>query len=744
MRPRKRDSLNSRFHPKAYLGLDDGRATEEATEPSHEPVFPQRELAEKLHFYEQLLETRMSIAKSFYEPRVSRAQQASSHHGSEAPSAGRKSLVSHRTNNILECRANKKLLDILRGPNRLQAFQGKRKPRQDSKLTSFVSGIPHLATEDKSTSRFEPGMGNSYVLSNIDARHFPGFNNGSQIDGGEADSSAANKRRGAVPPRSPNLKSHRDDKDQLLYGHTPDFSSPVQRAHHAGSSNQLPGAGQGDESFYTYTTETRAPFDYEEAMKQRREIREQLRTHYYAQIAFVIQSKVEFHDAFKLILTRIYESIKQPKTLANNLVENWYKSEEEQRVIPQPHFCMAFAEIIAHIAYLRTIPAPVFNSQINLLFMDLKINLKENHFTEIPHKSIHPIKVLADCLDFQSILTCLKALLFDKTLIVFSIETSLLFNVIEGLKQLMFPFTFDCQQFLPANNVYRNADNQSLKDLFDELQGLQPVIFALETRKNMETHENGVTRVIEIDDYINWPDSVLLDIDASYVLQSNDIEQELPKFPKEIEVLKSLNRIRNRNLDNYDKIYPSNKISMYYDEDNFNVESIRAIFFTMLTPFLTSAYLAIDLTKRDPRNVTEFFSAEMYFDCIRDEYSDHDMAESAKLDRAIQFAQALVQTRSFSHFMDGYIHDEIMNFDLTNSILCHRGSLTRRYKSPAVTLKPYKDQIKTRVATLSQAEVESLKQRLLEVRDKQHSKFADQQVSFYYRLPSLKQRMMLF
>jgi len=104
---------------------------------------------------------------------------------------------------------------------------------------------------------------------------------------------------------------------------------------------------------------------------------------------------------------------------------------------------MAFAELIANIAFLRTIPAPVFNSEVNITFMGCTIELKENHFNEIPHKNMNSVKVLIDCLDFQSILTCLKALLFDKTLIVFSIETSLLFNVIEGLKQLMFPFTFD-------------------------------------------------------------------------------------------------------------------------------------------------------------------------------------------------------------------------------------------------------------------------------------------------------------
>lgn len=77
----------------------------------------------------------------------------------------------------------------------------------------------------------------------------------------------------------------------------------------------------------------------------------------------------------------------------------------------------------------------------------------------------------------------MKALLFDKTLIMFSNEVSVLFNVIEGLKQLMFPFTFDYQQMLPANNIWKDANNNTLKDMFDSFEGTQPIIFALETDK---------------------------------------------------------------------------------------------------------------------------------------------------------------------------------------------------------------------------------------------------------------------
>jgi hypothetical protein len=103
---------------------------------------------------------------------------------------------------------------------------------------------------------------------------------------------------------------------------------------------------------------------------------------------------------------------------------------------------------------LRTIPAPVFNSEINLHLNDVLINLKENKFNELPHKNQYAIKTLMEMLDFKTILMCLKALLFDRTLIVMSFEISLLFQIVEGIKQLMFPFTFDFEQFLYANDVY--------------------------------------------------------------------------------------------------------------------------------------------------------------------------------------------------------------------------------------------------------------------------------------------------
>ena len=116
---------------------------------------------------------------------------------------------------------------------------------------------------------------------------------------------------------------------------------------------------------------------------------------------------------------------------------------DDSASIPELARCMAFADLVAHVAFLRTVPAPVFNSEVNITFMDSVINLKENRFNVLPHKNQECIRILTECLDFQTILKCIKALIFDRTLIVLSAELSLLFNVVEGLKQLIFPFTVD-------------------------------------------------------------------------------------------------------------------------------------------------------------------------------------------------------------------------------------------------------------------------------------------------------------
>lgn len=89
---------------------------------------------------------------------------------------------------------------------------------------------------------------------------------------------------------------------------------------------------------------------------------------------------------------------------------------------------IAFADLVANIAFLKTIPAPPFNSIYNIQMLPVikdnmvvpntlhTFTLKEDGFGEsLPNRSMTAIKVLFDVLDVRSIIYCWKALLFDKS-----------------------------------------------------------------------------------------------------------------------------------------------------------------------------------------------------------------------------------------------------------------------------------------------------------------------------------------
>ncbi len=53
----------------------------------------------------------------------------------------------------------------------------------------------------------------------------------------------------------------------------------------------------------------------------------------------------------------------------------------------------------------------------------------------------------------------------------------------------------------------------------------------------------------------------------------------------------------------------------------------------------------------------------------------------------MEFAIKLIDTQSFATFLDGYLEDQITNFDLVNSILYYNGKmLNKRYKLKDKTL----------------------------------------------------------
>lgn len=137
----------------------------------------------------------------------------------------------------------------------------------------------------------------------------------------------------------------------------------------------------------------------------------------------------------------------------------------------------------------------------------------------------------------------------------------------------MFPFTVDIQQFLPANNNYPNSGGLTLKDIFDEMDGIQSVIFAIQTSSECN---------YEI--YKNYENSVVLDIDASIAFESDD-QLPMPKFPNELQILRILNGLRNRMRYNYDKVYPD-----IQDDRNMSIMEIRHVIFSIFKKFLIAAF----------------------------------------------------------------------------------------------------------------------------------------------------------
>ena len=66
-------------------------------------------------------------------------------------------------------------------------------------------------------------------------------------------------------------------------------------------------------SYLTRPSHIELESERQQDIEKRQLIGKQLKSLYYTQIAFVIQSKVEFHDAFKMLLQQIYESLRDPK-----------------------------------------------------------------------------------------------------------------------------------------------------------------------------------------------------------------------------------------------------------------------------------------------------------------------------------------------------------------------------------------------------------------------------------------------
>lgn len=89
----------------------------------------------------------------------------------------------------------------------------------------------------------------------------------------------------------------------------------------------------------------------------------------YVPVALVIETETEYHDIFRQVLLALFDMIRvPPETLALKTTGTAgggdLKQQPNEKYIESRN--IAFADLVAHIAFLKTIPAPPFNSIYNI------------------------------------------------------------------------------------------------------------------------------------------------------------------------------------------------------------------------------------------------------------------------------------------------------------------------------------------------------------------------------------------
>jgi hypothetical protein len=124
----------------------------------------------------------------------------------------------------------------------------------------------------------------------------------------------------------------------------------------------------------------------------------------------VLSTESENHDIFREMLLEMFESIRNPESVTNNTLQDKL---------------LAFADMLTHVAYLKTIPCLSFNSAANIEFYKKTILLEELNYYSIPNRNTIAIATLFEILDVRSILYMWKAMIFDCSLIFISLQKSL-------------------------------------------------------------------------------------------------------------------------------------------------------------------------------------------------------------------------------------------------------------------------------------------------------------------------------
>lgn len=246
------------------------------------------------------------------------------------------------------------------------------------------------------------------------------------------------------------------------------------------------------------------------------------------------------------------------------LFEKIRQPEEITKGDPIQDRIAAFADLVAHVAFLASMPCPSFNTRFNVQFFKKVLMFTEPNYDDIPNKNKIAIRVLFNMLDVKSILYCWKAILFDATLVLISSNYSLQFYIAQGLLQLMFPLTF-CGNYVQPGR----------KERVGMFQSPIPIIFACgQLAQDFDFFESQGHS-------LQRDNIAICDIDGSF---TNNLV--FPELENEKKIIRSISGIKNFRGSRFDCAFEENYANEVNEQErNFEL-TIRQSFFNLLDQFL--------------------------------------------------------------------------------------------------------------------------------------------------------------
>ena len=110
------------------------------------------------------------------------------------------------------------------------------------------------------------------------------------------------------------------------------------------------------------------------------------------------------------MLEELFESLRRPEQITDSPIQNKK---------------LAFADMLAHLAFLKTLPCPGYNTLMEIAFYKSRFKIDEKKYDLVPHRNSIAIQMLFQTVDVKSILYMWKALLFDCSIILISSQQSL-------------------------------------------------------------------------------------------------------------------------------------------------------------------------------------------------------------------------------------------------------------------------------------------------------------------------------